>query len=185
MIWFDHFSQERDGASAGRLCRRHAESLVPPKGWWVDDRRLVGELLFEPPPPAPVGRRARSASEERPTPVIQAVTLPFELVADEASSVVADHRTRQPTEHANIIELHVELDTSPAARAPEPELPEVDEADPAPVDEPTSEVAALQPKPAQEPAWTPTFDVNDDAGGMLNARSPLLSRAFGARKKPE
>ena len=32
------------------------------------------------------------------------------------------------------------------------------------------------------PAWTPTFVADDDLGGVLNATSPLLSRAFGRVK---
>jgi hypothetical protein len=32
---------------------------------------------------------------------------------------------------------------------------------------------------APTPAWTPTFVVDDDLDGLLNATSPLLSRAFG------
>src|SRR5262245_25689535 len=32
------------------------------------------------------------------------------------------------------------------------------------------------------PAWTPTFVADDDLGGVLNATSPLLGRAFGRVK---
>jgi hypothetical protein len=32
------------------------------------------------------------------------------------------------------------------------------------------------------PAWTPTFVADDDLDGVLNATSPLLSRAFGRVK---
>jgi hypothetical protein len=31
---------------------------------------------------------------------------------------------------------------------------------------------------ALEPVWTPAFDAGDDLGGLLDAKTPLLSRAF-------
>lgn len=36
--------------------------------------------------------------------------------------------------------------------------------------------------PAAEP-WMPTFDTHDDLGGLLDAKTPLLARAFG-RDRP-
>ena len=33
--------------------------------------------------------------------------------------------------------------------------------------------------------WKPVFDQRDDLDGLLTARSPLLSRAFGKREKPD
>jgi len=38
--------------------------------------------------------------------------------------------------------------------------------------------------PAPVPAWTPTFDAADDLDGLLAARTPLLSRAFGQPPPP-
>jgi hypothetical protein len=32
------------------------------------------------------------------------------------------------------------------------------------------------------PLWSPEFDADDDLGGLLNADSPLLSRAFSGRR---
>ena len=34
-------------------------------------------------------------------------------------------------------------------------------------------------------AWKPVFDQSDDLGGLLEARSPLLSRAFGRKNRPD
>ena len=45
MVWVDNravFEREL----AGRLCRRHAEALVVPRGWTVDDRREPRPKLF-------------------------------------------------------------------------------------------------------------------------------------------
>ena len=33
--------------------------------------------------------------------------------------------------------------------------------------------------------WKPVFDQSDDLGGLLTAESPLLSRAFGRRNRPD
>jgi hypothetical protein len=102
MAWLEPFEAPSPGQ--GRLCRRHADAMVVPKGWWLDDRR-TSEQLFPP----------------------------------------------------------------PTATAPPPPPP------PPPVDEPepTGEAVA---------AWVPAFVAGDDLDGVLNATSPLLSRAFGRVK---
>ncbi len=54
-----------DGPGAGALCRRHADAMVLPKGWWLQDRRsdatlfTAAEPAAEPPPPAAVYRPRR------------------------------------------------------------------------------------------------------------------------------
>jgi hypothetical protein len=58
--------------------------------------------------------------------------------------------------------------------APEPPVPPAD-------DVMVEEVEASDPD-AAPPAWTPTFVADDDLDGLLNATSPLLSRAFGQVK---
>ncbi|MCO5332218.1 MAG: DUF3499 family protein [Ilumatobacteraceae bacterium] len=61
-VWIEPF----DGAvafRAGVLCRRHADAMVVPLGWMLDDRREAAPRLFKPREPAPLprarGRRAR------------------------------------------------------------------------------------------------------------------------------
>lgn len=45
LVWLDNSHvPERD--HAGRLCRRHANALVVPRGWTVDDRRQPIPQLF-------------------------------------------------------------------------------------------------------------------------------------------
>jgi hypothetical protein len=44
MVWFAEPVAEA-GPDAGRICRRHADAMVLPKGWWLDDRR-GGDSLF-------------------------------------------------------------------------------------------------------------------------------------------
>jgi hypothetical protein len=44
-VWVDNRAiLERE--HAGRLCRRHADALVVPRGWTLDDRRLAVPQLF-------------------------------------------------------------------------------------------------------------------------------------------
>ncbi len=46
----------------------------------------------------------------------------------------------------------------------------------------SAESASAHPASAAAP-WKPVFDQADDLDGLLTARSPLLSRAFGRRDR--
>jgi hypothetical protein len=48
LAWFAPLD-EAVGRHSGELCQRHAESMVVPKGWWLDDQRVEPQL-FTPPP---------------------------------------------------------------------------------------------------------------------------------------
>ncbi len=50
LAWFASLD-EAVGRHSGELCQRHAESMVVPKGWWLDDQRVEPQL-FTPPPTA-------------------------------------------------------------------------------------------------------------------------------------
>jgi hypothetical protein len=58
-VWIEHF----DGSvayRAGVLCRRHADAMVVPLGWVLDDRREAVPRLFKPrEEPAPVRPRQK------------------------------------------------------------------------------------------------------------------------------
>ena len=115
------------GVHQGRLCRRHADAMVVPQGWWLEDRRSA-EQLFSATPPARERGARRAARPARPV----AEIVPLPLPAVETPVPVADGE-------------EVDADATP-------------------------------------PAWTPTFVADDDLDGLLNATSPLLSRAFGRVK---
>lgn len=62
VFWLDHLRPEH-GDDPGVLCRRHADSMVVPRNWTLDDLRDPDLHLFRPPEPVP---RSRSAPR-RPT----------------------------------------------------------------------------------------------------------------------
>jgi hypothetical protein len=59
VFWLDVLREHSDQAG-GVLCRRHADSMVMPRGWTLDDLRDPDLHLFRPPPPAPRPRVVRS-----------------------------------------------------------------------------------------------------------------------------
>ena len=127
---------------AGVLCRRHADAMVVPLGWMLDDRREPVPRLFKTressPAATPKPRRQRAHAARDETGQLS-LTDPERVVAGPATEpeVVAPDA---------VAELH-EPDESPAP-------------------------------------WKPVFDQRDDLDGLLTARSPLLSRAFGKRDQP-
>jgi len=64
VFWLDRYPEGVDG-DVGVLCRRHADSMVVPRGWTLDDLRDPDLHLFRPPAPIP-SARARSVRPPRP-----------------------------------------------------------------------------------------------------------------------
>jgi hypothetical protein len=64
VFWLDHLAEGDDEAAV--LCRRHADTMVVPRGWTLDDRRDPDLHLFRPPPPAPTARPRAGRSGTRP-----------------------------------------------------------------------------------------------------------------------
>ena len=48
LFWVDTY-HPADGREPGVLCRRHADAMVVPRGWTLDDRREPHPRLFRPP----------------------------------------------------------------------------------------------------------------------------------------
>jgi hypothetical protein len=61
VFWLDVLPDTDPGPS-GVLCRRHADSMVVPRGWTLDDLRDPDLHLFRPPNPSARVRSQRSAS---------------------------------------------------------------------------------------------------------------------------
>ncbi len=140
VFWLDFLTDDVD-VTHGVLCRRHADSMVVPRNWTLDDMRDPDLHLFRPPEPTePVARRRRTHGRHNG--------------AEQLALTVDDGDGDTPADDG----VHAE---PPAAEV-------VSESDDAPDDE----------------AWTPTFDHDDELGGLLSARSPLLARAFRGDDRP-
>ena len=142
-VWIEPF----EGAvafRAGVLCRRHADAMVVPLGWMLDDRREAEPRLFKPREPLPAPRRTRRVRHGRAKDVDETGQLQLAPVGDAPA------------------------DAPPAADGDHPSNAS---------DHPAADAAAE--------AWKPVFDQSDDLGGLLEARSPLLSRAFGRKNRPD
>ncbi len=141
IVCMEAFDDERS-RRAGALCRGHADSMVVPNGWTLDDRRELAPRLFQTRAAVkvkvkPRRRLRRRLSSDDDTGQLQLVVRHEELVADDTPLAI----------DAAIVEIKPR--TRPTAVAP----------------------------------WQPVFDQTDDLDGLLTARSPLLSRAFGKRGK--
>ncbi len=137
MVWIDAYERVTT-ERAGVLCRRHADAMVVPLGWMLDDRRDPVPRLFRAPAQTTTvaPRRRRTPSHHRDD------TEQLELVADLSVHGVADD---DDDEDQNGVTADTDV------------LP-----------------------------WKPTFDQTDDLDGLLEARGPLLARAFGGqdRRRP-
>jgi hypothetical protein len=63
VFWIDVLPED-DSGIGGVLCRRHADSMIVPRGWTLDDLRDPDLHLFRPPTPTPPSR-ARVARTPR------------------------------------------------------------------------------------------------------------------------
>ena len=150
LVWLASRDPDADPARAGSLCKRHADAMVVPRGWTLDDRREAEPRLFR-----PKGDEAAAAAPPRRRPRRK-------KAAEPPSSV-------EPAPQPTLTE----------ARPPEPVSPVVELDEARTVAEVTGEPSATDdPDATQAIPWLPTFDEHDDLDGVLSARSPLLARAF-------
>jgi hypothetical protein len=195
LVFLQPFEPElADGIRSGVLCRRHADALTPPRGWWLDDRRDERPRLFVPRTPAPdpshASQRTRTARTRRPKPDVAAEPAPS-LFDDPAPE--GDAETEAPPAvggpPATNSDPPIADEASPSGDASTSDEPSTSDELSTADDGSTSDDPAATPHtggdddPDETRAmpWVPSFDRGDDLGGVLRARSPLLSRAFGAR----
>ena len=136
VVWLDAF-QADTGARAGVLCRRHADAMVVPLGWMLDDRRDPVPRLFRSVAEAPTRPAARRVRHERP-PVVQ-----LSLEADDATGELII----SPERLAAAMALD---DTAEIVRPRAPARPR-----PVPSPRPAPPVLELVPEPAAVPAPVP------------------------------
>jgi hypothetical protein len=156
VFWLDALRPDTH-QSNGVLCRRHAESMVLPRHWTLDDLREPVPRLFQPPvaaPATPTAARRRRSS---------VVTEGEQLLLGAHESVGDPRATDAPDGGSSPLTLD---ESGTVSRA--------------------EDVAVADVVDVAGPAvpWTPTFDENDDLGGLLSARSPLLARAFRGDDRP-
>lgn len=66
-MWLDPLDPER-GKGAGVLCARHADSLTPPRGWHLQDRRTGTPRLWD---DRPAVTLATAAAKPSPAPYLE------------------------------------------------------------------------------------------------------------------
>lgn len=137
-----------DGLQVNALCRRHADALVVPRGWRIEDKRENVPRLFPVTAPAEKpkakGAAPKKADAKKPRAKLPRPSIFDELKNDKkAETVVADPVPVQP-------------ETVPSESI---------------VDSDGLEETKAIP-------WSPQFDHTDDLGGVLRPKGRLLSRAF-------
>jgi hypothetical protein len=77
LVWLAPREPDGDPLRAGSLCKRHADAMVVPIGWTLDDRRETTPRLFRPgaatdTPESARKRRSRAKPTPEPVPVVEA-----------------------------------------------------------------------------------------------------------------
>lgn len=141
---------DADASTERVLCRRHADAMVVPRGWTLDDRRDEHLHLFN--------------------------THRFEAGVEQHDPINAPVAARRRRPRATVGQLQLdgtgEIERPPMLIDDDRDVALPDVADP--------DGAADMPEVGNDVTapWTPTFDDSDDLDGLLGATSPLLARAF-------
>ena len=147
----------------GVLCRRHADAMIVPLGWMLDDRREPTLRLFRAPAteiPRPQPRRERRPRDDT-----------GEQLRLDAEIVAVFDRIDCPDEPAAAAIAAAVVAPAPAAEHAVGTEQDVVAAGP-------DDAHHGPSAPPVEPTWVPVFDTDDDLHGLLKPRGRLLSRAF-------
>jgi hypothetical protein len=79
VFWLDVLPED-DGGIGGVLCRRHADSMIVPRGWTLDDLRDPELHLFRPPNPTARVRTHRPSTARSTDATGEQLRLPEELL---------------------------------------------------------------------------------------------------------
>ncbi|MFT3854326.1 MAG: hypothetical protein QM733_16535 [Ilumatobacteraceae bacterium] len=172
MVWIEPLDESLPDRP-GVLCRRHADSMVVPLRWTLDDRREAVPRLFRAPAASEPAPRPKAARSTRSRPLGVQLALDGELIVDEPSPVV--------TEVAETPDASQPGDTTVDGTSIDDTLID-DTADDEAADG-DDDAARPEPPAATGLPWRPVFDPDDDLGGLLDVSSPLLSRAFNGRDR--
>lgn len=192
---------------AGDLCDRHAAAMTPPHGWELEDRRGTSAVAAAVATENPPARRARRATAAQSGARRAAVTAAAPKVRKRRARAPRDDATAPlPFDAPEAVgEEGLKWErTVAAATIPVEDVgslrvagsavaaTEADGSRPAAVTAATaattrvdaSAVVAdtgaggLAEETAVEERWAPRFDRDDDLDGLLDAKTPLLGRAF-------
>jgi hypothetical protein len=86
MVWLEALPPTA-GPTGGVLCRRHADAIVLPKGWWLQDRRSDSTLFTATPAPPAAMYRPKRPRRRAVTP--PPLPLEPELAADAVDAPAA------------------------------------------------------------------------------------------------
>jgi hypothetical protein len=143
LVWLAPRDPDGDPLRAGSLCKRHADAMVVPLGWTLDDRREPTPRLFRTASPgAPAQTTTRSRASGGAARTAEQLAL---------GGFAAAARTDAAAQTVAAV---------------------------------TGESLADDPDATVAIPWLPTFDADDDLGGVLAANSPLLARAFRGTERP-
>lgn len=154
VVWVDNravFEREL----AGRLCRRHAEALVVPRGWTVDDRREPRPKLFvtkDHPAPS-VGEKPKRGPIRRDEPGAVAQVLPF----GEGEPAATDAPLDEQADETDVASVATVVD----------DVPEID--------------PEIDPDETRAVPWSPRLVPDEDHDEPSPVFGRLLGRAFGKR----
>ncbi len=153
LVWLEVLPDLAAQRRINVVCRQHADAMVVPRGWTLDDRRESRPRLFRVPDSAVSRKPGRRAAPPRPDRTEGDPQLLFD--DDDAG----DERTTIPD--------------PPGDDTVDGELTVGD----------IRPLGDLDPDETQAMKWRPVFDEADDLGGVLKASSPLLSRAFRGQSR--
>jgi hypothetical protein len=93
LVWLATFDPDGERMRAGVLCKRHADAMVVPVGWTLDDRRDPRPPLFHAPRAT---RRKRQPRRTQPTPATLDARRADELPMQAEGPTVADVTGAEP-----------------------------------------------------------------------------------------
>ncbi len=189
VFWLDVIRPSEE-ITGGVLCQRHADSMVVPRNWTLDDLRDPELHLFRPPTitRSRLPRSRRVGHRDDTAEQLQFGVLPATI--DDGPLDDGYSQETVETSDGNGVDEFLEApsaDVQDAAHLDDPF------AGTAPADDATEQVVGIQPVNSDVVAagsdedvkpWVPSFDSSDDLDGLLSARSPLLARAFRGADRP-
>ena len=173
LVWLE--AGDVDGPhDAGVLCKRHADSLVVPRNWYLDDRRQPVPRLFKIEDEPEVSRQPRPRERRRVTEV-EVPTL-FDAPIDPEEP---ERDLPEPAPEMTVVVDTFVDDSTKEIVLVEP-VEDVNEYVYEPLDDDELSLDDSKAHP-----WIPEFERETDLTQGLSSRNRLLERAFGFREESE